>query len=301
MFKPSMASTSVIRGCPIYDAQMKMIGLVKSEISQNTWNVSWDTLQNGNTEFAEQSSLQENEPVQEGHGENRRKGSNDLHYEATAVCRDRQDERPADCIPYITFERDESEKALPYGLLDEDPITCIYETFDDTEEDGHKFSSDLEDECSSICTNDPINEENEYGYEMSDDLQGDCQAIYLYKNASVRVEDGYTMSDDPQDIGYPVDCIYENDAQEESPVTCNYGSINEGHESEQATSFDIVDKTTMMTDNGCADDCIAGDLEDGDEEEYAFAYGKVNKHTYLAVHINANKFHLLCEITCNTT
>ena len=30
---------------------------------------------------------------------------------------DRQDERPADCIPYDTFERDESEKALPYGKL----------------------------------------------------------------------------------------------------------------------------------------------------------------------------------------
>ena len=45
--KPSMASTSVIKGCPIYDAQLKMIGLVKSKICQKTWSVSWVSLQHG--------------------------------------------------------------------------------------------------------------------------------------------------------------------------------------------------------------------------------------------------------------
>ena len=45
--KPSIASTSVIRGCPIYDEQMNMIGLVESEISQNIWNVSWGSMQRG--------------------------------------------------------------------------------------------------------------------------------------------------------------------------------------------------------------------------------------------------------------
>ena len=45
--KPSKTSASVIKGCPIYDAQMKMIGLVKSKIFQKTWSVSWVSLQNG--------------------------------------------------------------------------------------------------------------------------------------------------------------------------------------------------------------------------------------------------------------